>query len=479
MNSLAPILPEILILVIGIIILIIEPFWKAEDRRALGWLTAGGLLLAVVVSLLFARPAEPIAVFGGMLRFDWLGFFFKMLFLVGAAVTALFLMDVDKLNRRGEAYVLLLASVLGMNLMATSANLVMLYLAIETTSIPLYVLAGFLRTDDKSTEAGFKYLLFGALTSTVMLYGFSLLYGFTGTTDIYALSGLLPKGLFLGVVFLLIVGLGFKVSVVPFHFWAPDVYEGAPTPVTGFLSTVSKAAGFSVLLRLFVVAFPLDAQSWSVIFAVLAAVTMTLGNLLAIGQKNIKRMLAYSSIAHAGYVMIGVAAIYQSDAALSALGITSVVFYLVAYIITNLLAFGIVMTFGRVTGSDEIASYNGLSRRHPWLAFAMLIGFLSLAGMPPFGGFIAKVLVFAAAIKVGLIWLAVVGILNSIIGLYYYLIVLKHVYLNRDEATENLPLPISRPYAIALFVLAIGVILIGTLFAPWFNMTAAGALNLF
>jgi NADH-quinone oxidoreductase subunit N len=478
-NSLAPILPEILILVIGIIILIIEPFWKAEDRRALGWLTAGGLLLAVVVSLLFARPAEPIAVFGGMLRFDWLGFFFKMLFLVGAAVTALFLMDVEKLNRRGEAYVLLLASVLGMNLMATSANLVMLYLAIETTSIPLYVLAGFLRSDDKSTEAGFKYLLFGALTSTVMLYGFSLLYGFTGTTDIYALSGLLPKGLFLGVVFLLIVGLGFKVSVVPFHFWAPDVYEGAPTPVTGFLSTVSKAAGFSVLLRLFVVAFPLDAQSWSVIFAVLAAVTMTLGNLLAIGQKNIKRMLAYSSIAHAGYVMIGVAAIYQSDAALSALGITSVVFYLVAYIITNLLAFGIVMTFGRVTGSDEIASYNGLSRRHPWLAFAMLIGFLSLAGMPPFGGFIAKVLVFAAAIKVGLIWLAVVGILNSIVGLYYYLIVLKHVYLNRDEATENLSLPISRSYAIALMVLAIGVILIGTLFAPWFNMTAAGALNLF
>jgi NADH-quinone oxidoreductase subunit N len=228
-----------------------------------------------------------------------------------------------------------------------------------------------------------------------------------------------------------------------------------------------------------VVAFPLDAGSWSVIFAALSALTMTLGNLLAIGQKNIKRMLAYSSIAHAGYVMIGVAAIYQSEAALSALGITSVVFYLVAYIITNLLAFGIVMTFGRVTGSDEIASYNGLSRRHPWLAFAMLIGFLSLAGMPPFGGFIAKVLVFAAAIKVGLIWLAVVGILNSIIGLYYYLIVLKHVYLNRDEATENLPLPISRPYAIALFVLAIGVILIGTLFAPWFNMTAAGALNLF
>ena len=479
MNSLIPILPEIFILALAILILILEPFWKAEDRRPLGWLTAGGLLLTVVLSLLFAQPAAPISVLGGMLRFDWLGFFFKMLFLVGAAVTALFLMDVEKINRRGEAYVLLLASLLGMNLMASSANLVMLYLAIETTSIPLYVLAGFLRSDDKSTEAGFKYLLFGALTSTVMLYGFSLLYGFTGTTDIYALSGLLPQGLFLGVVFLLIVGLGFKVSIVPFHFWAPDVYEGAPTPVAGFLSTVSKAAGFSVLLRLFVVAFPLDAQAWSLIFAVLSVLTMTLGNLLALAQKNIKRMLAYSSIAHAGYALIGVTAIYMSDGSLSPLGVTSVVFYLIAYIITNLLAFGAVMAFGRIAGSDEISAYNGLSRRHPWLALAMLVAFLSLAGMPPFGGFIAKILVFAAAIKVGLVWLAVVGILNSIIGLYYYLIVLKHVYLFRDEATENLSLPITRPYALALFVLAIGVILIGTLFAPWFNMAAVGALNLF
>jgi len=483
-NSLIPILPEIFILALAILILILEPFWKAEDRRPLGWLTAGGLLLTVVVSLLFAQPAAPISVLGGMLRFDWLGFFFKMLFLVGAAVTSLFLMDVEKINRRGEAYVLLLASLLGMNLMASSANLVMLYLAIETTSIPLYVLAGFLRSDDKSTEAGFKYLLFGALTSTVMLYGFSLLYGFTGTTDIYALAGMiqanaLPLGLVLGVTFLVIVGIGFKVSIVPFHFWAPDVYEGAPTPVAGFLSTVSKAAGFSVLLRLFVVAFPLDAQAWSLLFAVLSVLTMTLGNLLAIAQKNIKRMLAYSSIAHAGYVLIGVAAIYMRDAALSPLGVTSVIFYLVAYILTNLLAFGIVMTFGRIAGSDEISAYDGLSRRHPWLAFAMLVAFLSLAGMPPFGGFVAKVFVFAAAIQSGLTWLAVVGIINSIIGVYYYLIVLKHVYLFRDEATENQPFQISRPYAIALMVLALGVILIGTLFAPWFNMAAAGALDLF
>ena len=479
--NIIPILPEILILAIGIIILIVEPFWKLEDRRSLGWLTAGGLILTVVLSLLFGRPSDPTSVLGGMLRFDGLGFFFKMAFLVGGAATALFLMDVDKLNRRGEVYVLLLASLLGMNLMAASANLVMLYLAIETTSIPLYVLAGFLRSDDKSTEAGFKYLLFGALTSTVMLYGFSLLYGFTGTTDIYALKNALSEELFIGVAFLLIVGLGFKVSVVPFHFWAPDVYEGAPTPVTGFLSTVSKAAGFAVLVRLFVTAFQGDelAYDWSVIFAVLSAVTMTLGNLLALAQKNIKRMLAYSSIAHAGYIMVGVAAIYNSEASLSELGVTSVVFYLVAYILTNLLAFGIVMAYGRVVGSDEIVSYNGLSRRHPWLAFAMLVAFLSLAGMPPFGGFIAKVLVFAAAVKVNLVWLAVVGILNSIVGVYYYLIVLKHVYLYRDEATENVTLPITRPSAIALMVLALGVILIGTIFAPWFDLSAVGALNLF
>jgi NADH-quinone oxidoreductase subunit N len=257
------------------------------------------------------------------------------------------------------------------------------------------------------------------------------------------------------------------------------VYEGAPTPVAGFLSTVSKAAGFAVLVRLFVVAFPLDAQAWSMILAVLAAVTMTLGNLLAIGQKNLKRMLAFSSIAHAGYTLIGVAAIYVSDAGLSSLGVTSVVFYLIAYIATNLLAFGIVTAYSRVVHSDDIPAYNGLSRRHPWLALAALIAFLSLAGMPPFGGFIAKVLVFAAAVKVGLVWLAIVGIINSIFGVYYYLIVIKHIYLYRDEATENTPLPITRPYAIALTVLALGVILLGTVFAPWFNLAAQGALNLF
>ena len=283
-----------------------------------------------------------------------------------------------------------------------------------------------------------------------------------------------PPALALGLVMLIVVGIGFKVSIVPFHFWAPDVYTGAPTPVAGFLSTASKAAGFAVLTRLFVIAFPAIAYDWASILAVLAAITMTLGNLVALKQTNIKRLLAYSSIAHAGYAMIGVVA-------LTSLGVTSVVFYLLAYILTNLAAFGIVMAFERVTGSDEIKDYAGMSRRAPGLALAMLVAFLSLAGMPPFGGFVAKVFVFAAAVQVNMVWLAVVGILNSIVGVYYYLTVLKVVYLYRMEGEdeEAHPIPLTRPYAIGLVVLSLGILLIGTLFAPWFGLSGAAALNLF
>jgi len=402
-----------------------------------------------------------------------------MMFIFGAAVTALFMMDHEVLGKRGESFILLLAATLGMSLMAASADLIMLYLAIETTSIPLYVLAGFMLSDKQSTEAGFKYMLFGAMTSAVMLYGFSLLFGFTGTTNMYELAsmataGQISLGVALGLVILVIVGLGFKVSIVPFHFWAPDVYTGSATPVAGFLSTASKAAGFAVLVRLLAVVFPEIYYEWATILAILAAITMTLGNFVALKQTNIKRMLAYSSIAHAGYAMIGVVAV-------SELGVTSVVFYLLAYILTNLAAFGIVAAFGRVTGSDEIADYAGMSRRSPGLALAMMVAFLSLAGMPPFGGFVAKVFVFAAAVQVNMIWLAVVGILNSIVGVYYYLTVLKVVYLYRMEGEneEEHPILLTRPYVIGLVVLTAGILLVGTLFAPWFGLSGAAALNLF
>jgi NADH-quinone oxidoreductase subunit N len=256
------------------------------------------------------------------------------------------------------------------------------------------------------------------------------------------------------------------------------VYEGAPTPVAGFLSTASKAAGFAVLVRLFFVIFPdptLDlARGWAMSLAVISAITMTVGNLLALPQTNLKRLIAFSSVAHAGYALIGVVALSQ-------LGAASVVFYLAAYIATNLLAFGIVMAFSRVTGLEDLKDYSGMSRRSPWLALMMLAAFLSLAGMPPFAGFVAKVFVFAAGIQAGYIWLVIIGILNSIIGVYYYLNALKYVYLYRmpEQDEENHPLPMTRPYVVALAVLAIGVILIGTLFAPWFNWSDAAALNLF
>ena len=475
----ASILPEILILVLAVTLLCVEPFWKEDQRRNAGWLTAGGLFVIIIVSLLFGRPGEPTSVFGSMIRFDGLGFFFKILFMFAAAVTALMLMDHEKAGRRGEAYLLLLASLLGMNLMAVSADLIMLYLAIETASIPLYILAGFLVVDDRSTEAGFKYLLFGTLASTIMLYGFSLIFGFAGATNIYQLSEMLAAGnlsplLIFALVVLVLVGIGFKLAIVPFQFWAPDVYEGSPTPVAGFLSTASKAAGFSVIVRFFFIAFPAFAPSWTLILAVLSAVTMTVGNLLAMSQTNIKRLLAYSSIAHAGYALIGVVAFSQ-------LGATSVVFYFAAYIVTNLLAFGVVMAFSHVTGLEDIKDYAGMSRRNPWLGLMMLAAFLSLAGMPPFGGFVAKVFVFAAGVQAGYVWLVIVGILNSIFGVYYYLNAMKYVYLYRmpNEDEEKHLIPLTRPYAIALAVLALGVILVGTVFAPWFSWSSAAALNLF
>ena len=475
----ASVLPEILILILAVLLLCVEPFWKEDQRRNAGWLTAGGLFLAIIVSLLFGQPGEPTAVFGNMIRFDWLGFFFKILFMFSAAVTALLLMDHEKAGHRGEAYIMLLASLLGMNLMAVSADLIMLYLAIETASIPLYILAGFLLADDRSTEAGFKYLLFGTLASTIMLYGFSLIFGFAGTTNLYQLAEMFTSGdisalLAFSVFALVLVGIGFKLAIVPFQFWAPDVYQGSPTPVAGFLSTASKAAGFAVIVRFFFVAFPDFAPSWTVILAALSAITMTVGNLLALSQTNIKRLLAYSSIAHAGYALIGVVAFSQ-------LGAASVVFYLAAYIATNLLAFGVVMAFSRVTGLEDITDYAGMSRRNPWLGLMMLAAFLSLAGMPPFGGFVAKVFVFAAGVQAGYTWLIIVGILNSILGVYYYLNTMKFVYLYRmpNEDEENHPIPLTRPYAIALAILALGVILVGTVFAPWFSWSDAAALNLF
>lgn len=468
--ELAPsVLPELLLILLAFVLLVVDLRGTNEDRDTLAWLTFWGLVVTFVATLVYSTPTGE-EVWGGMLRHDYLAFVFRLIFLFGAAATVLFSMNWESIGKRGEFYLLLVISTMGMNLMGASADIIMLFLAIETASIPLYVMAGFMTDDDKSAESGFKYLLFGAMTSAIMLYGFTLLYGFSGTTNIYEIAsgiiaGDVPTVTVMASTILVLVGFGFKISMAPFHFWAPDVYEGAPTPVTGFLSTASKAAGFAVVLRVLLEVYP--DGNWIGYIAVLSAVTMTLGNLVALRQTNIKRLLAYSSIAHAGYILMGVAAA-------SELGVTSAIYYIVVYLLSNLAAFGFVIIYYKDTGSDEIADYAGMSRRSPGLAFGMLLIFLSLGGIPPLGGFFAKVLVFAAAVESGLVWLAIVGVINAVIGLYYYLIVLKVVYLYRAEG-DDAPLPVPRPQALLMTVLVIGVVLLGTWLAPMYEWSINAA----
>jgi NADH-quinone oxidoreductase subunit N len=470
-------LPEILLLILAVIVLAADLVWRPGQRRFLGWLTAGGLLAILVAALAFSQPVPgQTQVMGGMLRSDWLSFAFLMLFLFVAAVVSLISIDVEGVGNHGEYYLLLVIATLGMSLMAASADLIMLYLSIETTSIPLYVLAGYLKRDKKSAESGLKYFLFGALTSTVMLYGFSLLYGLTGETNLYQLaaglqSAVAPLWVTGSVLILIVVGFGFKVAAVPFHFWTPDVYEGAPTPITAFISTGSKAAGFAVLVRVMLVVFPGVEPYWTGILAAMAVASMTLGNLLALAQHNIKRLLAYSSIAHAGYAMIGLVALSQ-------LGVASAVFYLIAYVVTNLTAFAVVILVTRAVGSEEIADYAGLNRRAPGLSLVLLVVMLSLAGMPPLAGFVAKFYVFAAAVQSGWVWLAVVGVINAIIGLYYYLTVLKVAYLYRSEH-EDEPILIPRPFAMTLGVCTLAIVAIGSVSAPWLDWAMTVARGLF
>ncbi len=476
-SSISAILPEILLLVLAILILFVDIIGRKETDRALGWLTAAGLAVILVVTILFSRPIQDDPfVFGGMLRYDGPAYAFTLLLLFAATIAAIISTGVRNVSNRGAFFAILVTATLGMVLMAASADVIMLFLAFETTSISLYILAGFLKGDDESTEAGMKYFLFGAVISAVMLYGFSLLYGFTGHTNIYAMAAAMNAGeispwVIGALAILVLAGFGFKIAATPFHFWTPDVYQGAPTPITAFISTASKAAGFIVLMRFMLAVFPAIEDQWALLLAIVATVTMTLGNLLAIPQKNIKRMLAYSSIAHAGYVLIGVVAI-------SVFGTAAAMFYLLAYIVTNLAAFTVVILFARSAGSDEIADYAGLSRRAPWLAMALLIAFLSLGGMPPLAGFVGKFFVFAAAVQSGWIWLAFVGVINAIIGLYYYLTVLKVVYLYRSDDDDR-PIEVPRLYVFGLAVCVAAIILIGIMSSPWLEWSLAAAQSWF
>jgi NADH-quinone oxidoreductase subunit N len=496
-TNLLVILPEIGLAALAVIVLGMDLYLPESQRRSIAIVSGVGLWLLAGITLLLTPGTESIPqgfYWGGMIRYDVLTQLFTVLVLMAGGITSLMSIDVKGIGRKGEFYLILIVSSLGMVLMAGSADLIMAFLALETTSIPLYILAGFKRDDNRSAESGMKYFLFGSFASAIMLYGLSLLYGFTGQTNLYQLADYLNSAAFadnpvptLVAMVLVVVGFGFKISAVPFHFWTPDVYEGAPTPVTAFLSVASKAASFALLVRFFVAVFPgsvviggTDVQNfWVQLMAASAVISMTLGNIIALSQRNIKRLLAYSSIAQAGYTLIGVAAIQSPTLVGQQTAVASVAFYMFMYMFTNLLAFVVVVLFSEATGSETIADLAGLSRRSPWLALMMTVALLSLAGIPPTAGFFGKFFLFSAAVQSELVWLAIVGVLNAIVALYYYLVVIKVMYVDRSE-DEDKAIPVSRPYVWVMAIAAIAVILLGTFAAqPLFDWAVASASALF
>ena len=344
----------------------------------------------------------------------------------------------------GEYLGLLLLSASGMMLLVSSENLVTIYIALELTTLPLAALSAF-SLNGKSTESGIKFLIVSALSSAVMLYGMAFIYGLSGSITLGGISEGLASasldtmayqqyGILLGVI-LLLVGFGFKLSAVPFHMWVPDVYEGSPTPVVAFLSVASKSVAFALVLRFFYVGLGDVDLNWAVLFALISALSMTVGNLLAISQTNIKRLFGYSTIAHAGYILAGVAAIsYVGD---SYIGMSSVLFYLVAYAAANLTALLAISQIGELLGSDDIDSYAGLYKKTPFLTVALVISFIALIGVPPTGIFIAKIYVFTAAVDSGLMWLAIIGVINSVVSAYYYVRVIRVMFRGDDRLKET------------------------------------------
>jgi NADH-quinone oxidoreductase subunit N len=494
LQNLPSIIPELGLTALAIIILFLDLYLPESQRRSIAYVTGIGLGLLALTPLIaaFSPPADASSalVWGGMMRHDILSQIFKVMVLLAGAITAFIAVDVKGVGNKGEFYLILIVSTLGAVLISGASDLIMIFLGLETLSIPLYVLASFKRDDLRSSESGMKYFLFGSFSSAILLFGFSLLYGFTGETNIYSIAAALTQSGTLTNAFpvlaalaLVVVGFGFKISAVPFHFWTPDVYEGAPSPVTAFVSVASKAASVALLVRFFIAVFPetlvIGEQSiqtyWVQLVAVLAVISMTVGNVLALPQKNIKRLLAYSSIAQAGYTLIGVAAI----ASQSAQGVGAVSFYMFMYTFTNMLAFAVVVIFSEATGSEKISDMAGLSRRNPWLALTMTIGLLSLAGIPPAAGFFGKFFLFNAAIEAGFTWLAIVGVLNSLVALYYYLIVIKVMYVDRSEDDDK-PIATSAPYNWVLGITTVAVVLLGTIAVePVFNWALEGAKSLF
>jgi len=415
----------------------------AEGKKVyLAWLSIAGLIALIVVSLVMLWD-EQESLYDGLLAVDDFALFFKVFFMGMGVFIILSSMDFveNKLKHQGEFYGLLLFSILGMNIMAQSRELLTAYIALELLSFSLYVLAAYAKDSAKSNEGALKYIIVGAVSSAILLYGVSMVYGTLGVTkfdDIatgLASASEVSPALWVGVA-LILVGLMFKVSAVPFHMWAPDVYEGAPYPVTAYLAIGSKAAAFALILRLVAEGFAPAAErweQWQLVFAALAALTMLVGNLVALAQKNLKRLLAYSSIGHAGFILAGITALsLDSD-----LATNGVMFYLVGYSITNLVVFAAVISFFNMTGREEIADLGGLAENQPFLSACLGMGLFSLAGLPIFAGFTMKFYLFTAVASEGYLWLAGLAIFSSLVSLYYYFQVLRQVYIEPVPAGEE------------------------------------------
>jgi NADH-quinone oxidoreductase subunit N len=462
-------LPEILVIATAFAVLLADLFVTERQRPQLVWLALAGVASAAVV--LVGLTPDTGAMFGGRYAMDTLAWWIKLTLLVAAMVTlALAQPSLNSpmgpagtsgppaLGSGGEFLTILLFNLAGMLLLPSTRDLVFFYIALELATIPLFLLTAW-RRDSMSGEAGLKYVVVGALASALLLYGLGLLYGIGRSTDMAVLSRNLFFSPFVAMAAgLVFAGLGFKLTLVPFHTWAPEVYQGAPTPITAWLSVASKTAGLSALMLLCYRVFPRMLPQWTLYLALLATLTMTAGNLAAIVQNNIKRFMAFSAVSQAGYLIMGFVGVGPN-------GPAAMVFYLLVYAVTNLAVFSVIALHHHQTGKDEISAYRGLSQTNPQLALAMMVGLFGLAGIPPLAGFVGKFFLFSVASKAGLNWLVGIAAVNSTISLYYYLRIVRQMYIEKPDPDQK-PLQSPRLLSAALVITTAASLALGVV--PWF-----------
>lgn len=464
--------PELAIVGVVATLALLEILCLEMGRRFAAWINLLGILfVGLAIASLFGRSGT---AFQGMFVSDPFAVFFKLIFLGSAGSVLLMARDSRSIDQAPEFQLILWSVLLGMFFLVSSKDFLLFFISLELLTLSLYILAAYSHRDLLSIEAGLKYLVLGSLASAFLLYGISLVYAASGTLSFDELARVVHADprvswFFLAGILLVISALGFKVASVPFHVWVPDVYQGAPTPVVAFFSVASKSAGFAALLRILLgILGPLE-EKWRILFSLFAAMTLLYGNLGALVQKNMKRLLGYSSIGHAGFLLIAVAVSKTQ-------GGTSLLYYLMAYAVTNLAAFLVVAAVEKSEGSHEIEAFRGLSRRSPVLAAGVFLAFLSLAGVPPLGGFFAKFFILLAAAKSGLLWLVFLGAMNVAISLYYYLSVIRVVYFEKPR--EESPIVLSLPTTLLLFALMAGIVLVGIWQAPFFRAASLAAASL-